>query len=336
MVSRFAGATSGGYERAKALSDANTKADADHYSPADRKVVQDKYVQAASQDLTTQHTQVQATALTGQRDALTLTQAEISLVGKSADEHDRVIQRLQLQQQLAHELGGDYASFAPAILKAADAAQEATARQKDLAASWTELKSAGTTFVDDVLSPQNWTSFSNLGRKVLTDLANEALKLAAINPLKNWLFKEDSPTLTSGSGGGVFGAIKRLLGGGGGGGDDSGGDDTPVDVPSTGYATGTEYSAGGLAWVGENGRELVNLPQGSRVTNAADTRRMLSAANDSAQVVVKVQANDYFDAKVAGISGSTVNAAAPSIAAGGAQIAARNSADAQRRSLVAA
>ncbi|MBW7967584.1 hypothetical protein [Bradyrhizobium sp. BR 10261] len=32
-----------------------------------------------------------------------------------------------------------------------------------------------------------------------------------------------------------------------------------------GFAEGTDYAPGGLAWVGENGKELVNLPRGSQV-----------------------------------------------------------------------
>lgn len=35
------------------------------------------------------------------------------------------------------------------------------------------------------------------------------------------------------------------------------------DIPH--FATGTAYAPGGLAWVGEHGRELVNLPRGSQV-----------------------------------------------------------------------
>jgi phage-related tail protein len=46
-----------------------------------------------------------------------------------------------------------------------------------------------------------------------------------------------------------------------------------------GFATGTEYAPGGMAWVGEHGKELVSLPRGSKVFTAAESRRM-SAAND--------------------------------------------------------
>ena len=41
------------------------------------------------------------------------------------------------------------------------------------------------------------------------------------------------------------------------------------------FATGTSFAPGGLALVGELGPELVNLPRGSQVIPAADTRRMM-------------------------------------------------------------
>ena len=45
-------------------------------------------------------------------------------------------------------------------------------------------------------------------------------------------------------------------------------------------ASGTEYWSGGMSLVGENGPEIVSMARGSRVTPAAETRRML-ASNDN-------------------------------------------------------
>ena len=42
-----------------------------------------------------------------------------------------------------------------------------------------------------------------------------------------------------------------------------------------GYAVGTKYHTGGRALVGEEGPEIIDLPTGSRVYTAAETRRML-------------------------------------------------------------
>lgn len=51
-----------------------------------------------------------------------------------------------------------------------------------------------------------------------------------------------------------------------------------------GFATGTQFAPGGLAMVGERGPELVNLPQGSKVYNAARTSDMLSGGSSAASV----------------------------------------------------
>lgn len=45
------------------------------------------------------------------------------------------------------------------------------------------------------------------------------------------------------------------------------------------YATGTAYHPGGLAMVGENGRELINLPRGSRVYTNRETENMMSGGS---------------------------------------------------------
>lgn len=52
---------------------------------------------------------------------------------------------------------------------------------------------------------------------------------------------------------------------------------TPAGVSK--YAGGTNYHAGGLAMVGERGRELVMLPRGSQVKTNQDTERLLAGMN---------------------------------------------------------
>jgi len=43
------------------------------------------------------------------------------------------------------------------------------------------------------------------------------------------------------------------------------------------HASGTAYSQGGIALVGEHGPELVNLPTGAKVNNSYDTQRALGS-----------------------------------------------------------
>ena len=45
------------------------------------------------------------------------------------------------------------------------------------------------------------------------------------------------------------------------------------------YASGTQYHPGGPALLGENGPEIAELPAGTRVRTAAETRQILSKGN---------------------------------------------------------
>ena len=51
-------------------------------------------------------------------------------------------------------------------------------------------------------------------------------------------------------------------------------------------ASGTNHAAGGTTLVGEHGPELVNLPQGSQVTQAYRTRQSESQSSRSGTTVV--------------------------------------------------
>jgi uncharacterized protein YoxC len=60
-------------------------------------------------------------------------------------------------------------------------------------------------------------------------------------------------------------------------------------IPKIYYALGTNYAQGGLAMVGENGPELVNLPRGSEVKTSGQTLDMFSKiANDMSKRVADV------------------------------------------------
>lgn len=56
------------------------------------------------------------------------------------------------------------------------------------------------------------------------------------------------------------------------------------------HATGTSFSSGGQAIVGEHGRELVNLPKGASVTPAAKTQKLMNGGQN-VTVNVTVQGN---------------------------------------------
>lgn len=71
-----------------------------------------------------------------------------------------------------------------------------------------------------------------------------------------------------------------------------------------GYATGTKSAARGLAWVGEDGPELVNFHGGERVFNASQSRRIASSGSGAVNDTGNPQAyiyNDYRKQYVRGL-----------------------------------
>ena len=60
------------------------------------------------------------------------------------------------------------------------------------------------------------------------------------------------------------------------------------------FATGTRFAPGGTALVGERGPELVSLPEGARVTPAAQTGAILGGAMQSIQVYGVMRGRDIY------------------------------------------
>ncbi len=100
-------------------------------------------------------------------------------------------------------------------------------------------------------------------------------------------------------------------------------------------AAGTEYWGGGISLVGENGPELVSMARGSRVTPAAETRRMLAAnENSRGGHTVIINANDAVLADTVRewvAQGIDIGAARGAV--GGSEMAGRNISLAQSRAL---
>jgi len=110
-----------------------------------------------------------------------------------------------------------------------------------------------------------WKSFGNAALSVLNKITDTLL-----NDVLNALFRVNS---AGSSGGSLLGGLGSLLGLGG-----SSGAFPPAPSPSIGlFANGTSSAPGGLAWVGERGPELVNLPRGAQVV----PNHRLTAANQN-------------------------------------------------------
>lgn len=231
-------------------------------------------------------TQSNAQMKRGLGDQLTLTQAEISLVGTNADQRQLILERLQRELALKAE-GKDLSSAeVQAILAQGDAVDLVNLHLQHLNDNWNEFKSTGEKIVDDVLNPANWKNWHDLGSAVIQDIEQEFIKLSLINPLKNAMFGSNLPT---GSGFGSF--LSSLFGGGGGSAAGSGGyvsDLGTVQLGLPGYATGTSSAPGGWSITGEDGPELQYVDPGTRIFSAGKTRQMLSAPGSGGATHVSI------------------------------------------------
>lgn len=326
LAARYAGDTTGAADRAKAVVAANREADSRGYDDSDRAAVVSGNLSATNAEMDARRAASAAQALKASQDQLEVSNAEIGLIGKSADEHDQVIARLKLQQQLATMLGDEYGKYAPAILAASAAAEQNNERLKRLQDDWAEIRNLGDQALDTLEHPDG-----SALKSLLREVESEMIKLAAINPLKNLLLGENNPTLSS---------VMKFLSGGS--------TDSLLSSRSTaesailaapkisvpGFAAGTDYAPGGLALVGEHGPEIANLPAGTSVTNATDTQRLLSSGNDNGPREVH---NHFTGNLLTPEFWQRINAGDDNAAlrgtAGGAQVASQRSADAAKRKL---
>ena len=227
--------------------------------------------QTRSNDETLRERQLRTIA--DQGDAMGLAEREAALIFANDNDRQRGLSMLRMEQQLRREGNGLLTEEGERILANNEAIlrkNEAIARMAD---DWREAQQIGENFIDTVLDVSNWDDWGDIGKRVLNDLMNDMIRLAAINPLKNMLFGSDLPTL-----GGVAGAIGGLFSGRAG---LNAAFDAEFGVGRN--AAGTERWSGGMTWIAENGPELVNLPEGSKITPAHRTRRLL--ANDNAPVI---------------------------------------------------
>ena len=245
------------------------------YGPEQTGAHYQKSVAAALADQEAARAERVRSTVDGQREQVELSERELQLVGALPAVHDEAITRLKIEQQLKRDGNALTSADGQTILANALKLDQVNRRLVDQQALWGELKQAGDQLVDDagqLLNPTSWSDWGAAGMRVLQDLISEFIKLSAINPLKNALFGESNPTLSGVSGllGKFFSPKDTFL-------------DGLLSGPLKGYASGTDNAPGGPAMVGEEGAEIVNLPRGSSVTPAHETRDLIRAlgANDN-------------------------------------------------------
>jgi hypothetical protein len=257
--------------RIRAMSEAREK----HYSPDDATAYADQRVQEANNQQLSQAADQFRRMNADADDRVTLLRTELSLGGLGEQQRAAALRIEQQRLQLQRQFGPLHRAEIEQILDKARAEEELQRRLEQVRAAQHEVEQIGGNIIDEVLNVDNWDNWGDAAKRVLHMILQEMITLAAINPLKNMLFGQNNATLGS-----VFkalGSIGGALAGGSGGGGDLLGAASKISPGA--FAGGTEYAPGGLAWLAENGPELVQLPRGSKVTPAADTRRLL-ASND--------------------------------------------------------
>lgn len=181
-------------------------------------------------------------------------------VAEEADKEQEVTVAKERQVSFIQEYNGDHSKTLEMLVQTLADMRDWNREYELLIASEKELKDIGGQLVDDVLNPDNWRSWGDLGKTILHDLKAEFIKLAAINPLKNLINGSSAsplPTL-----GGIF---TNLFGGAGSSSSFQGMSfsDMLSGIQGLGArAGGGPVSSGQAYLVGEKGPEVF-VPSGS-------------------------------------------------------------------------
>jgi hypothetical protein len=253
--------------------------------------------------------------------------------------HDQVVKNLNTEQEisvtkesqseLSREITGQVMTLHDLLQSGILPSLKSWEKEYDtIIASQEELNRFGGQLIDDVLNPDNWTSWGDMGKRVLHELEVELITLAAINPLKNLLTGSTLPTL-----GGLFSKLGGLFGGGPktlfpivNGVD-------PLAVlpgpPAPHLAGGGSFSVGGAAGdvhaLSVDGRTRAMVSGTETVAVIPSNARAASpSAAQIVQVILGVEASEYFDARVLRTAGPVIAQSSVAAANGGATIGRRN------------
>lgn len=268
-------------ERERAMEDARLRAEAEARQKRYEGPHADQYVDERVREAQTawegRAREELARTNEGYRERNALLQYELGLGVRGVEQRERMLRLEALRLQYEREFGPLGEEQVRLLMAQAEAQEDLTRQVERTRAAQQELEQVGGQLIDEVFNIDNWDDWGAAGKRVIQMLLQELITLAAVNPLKNMLFGQNNPT-AGGVLGAILGGVSKVAGGLSGGGA-GGGDLAGLHEKIWGNATGTQNFTGGMTWIAENGPELVNLPRGSKITPAAETRRLL-AAND--------------------------------------------------------
>lgn len=148
--------------------------------------------------------------LASQKDQIELIQRQIELSGQNQSQASIEIAQLQAKQQLIERGISAASAEGQAIIANAGAIERLNQELSLARSSMQELEGLAEGLFSrfgDLIADGNlgWESWADAGRAAIADLNKELLKLALLNPLRNELFGQNLPTLSSV--GGLFGSF---------------------------------------------------------------------------------------------------------------------------------
>ena len=211
---------------------------------------------------------------------------EVQALGMTAE----AASRMRHEQDLLNKAANDNLKLTPAQRNELSALATEMAAVEERTRSLTEWYDIGRTafggfmsdFKRDLMSGTSlWESFGNAAGKALDSIADRALSMAA-NGIFDMIFGSIMGGITGGLGGNSLGGGWGVAGGFGGRG--------IFGIP--GMAEGGTVGRAGLSWVGEQGPELLRLPQGAQVIPNGPSMAMAMAANqNSGDIYITNQIN---------------------------------------------
>jgi uncharacterized protein YbjQ (UPF0145 family) len=217
--------------------------------------------------------------------------ADQELAARALGMTEEAANRLRYEQDMLNKAANDNIKLTPKMREEIGGLAQAMAAAEEATRRLTEIYSFGkdvfTGFFGDLKSgitegKSLWESLGNAATNALDKIADKALSMAA-NGIFDMIFGSIM--------GGLTGGMGNSLGGGWG---VAGGFGKPGIFGIPGFADGTNYAPGGMAWVGERGPELVNLPRGAQVIPNGPSMALAAngnGSNDNRRGDVHVQIN---------------------------------------------
>lgn len=239
------------------------------------------------------------------RDLIRLAQQRIDMAGveqSTIGMTTESIARMTIRQELLNRAANDHISLLPEQTEQITRLASGIAAAEEMTRRLTEIYTVGkdifSNFFSDMKSGLKegqtfWEALGNAGLNALDKIASKALDMAT-----NGIFDM------------IFGSIMGGLGGGnslGGGWGVAGGFGGNGIFGIPGMATGGTVGRAGLSWVGEQGPELLRLPQGAQVIPNGPSMAMASnqnQSNDNRQVTVRLLMPDGWKAEILEEAGS--------------------------------